>query len=98
MAICAICLTGGGKDPTGLATVDPSDPQSWNRYAYVTNDPLSSIDPLGLRKPCTDDDDCPRLSLRRQLMMDRESLEILTTVVCRWGCSLRTSMAAASAH
>jgi hypothetical protein len=27
---------------------DASDPQSWNRYAYVTNDPTNSIDPLGL--------------------------------------------------
>jgi RHS repeat-associated protein len=35
-------------DPAGLAAVDPMDPQSWNRYAYVTNRPLTSIDPLGL--------------------------------------------------
>ncbi len=34
-------------DPAGLAAVDPSSPQSWNRYAYVMNDPLSNIDPLG---------------------------------------------------
>jgi len=35
-------------DPAGLAVVDPTDPQSWNRYAYVTNDPIDLIDPLGL--------------------------------------------------
>jgi RHS repeat-associated protein len=35
-------------DPAGLAAVDPSDPQSWNRYAYVGNRPLNSVDPLGL--------------------------------------------------
>jgi RHS repeat-associated protein len=40
-------------DPAGLAAVDPSNPQSWNRYAYVDNDPLSSIDPSGLFT-CTD--------------------------------------------
>jgi len=31
-----------------LSVVDPSDPQSWNRYAYVTNRPLDRFDPLGL--------------------------------------------------
>lgn len=35
-------------DPAGLAAVDPSNPQSWNRYAYVLNNPLRNIDPLGL--------------------------------------------------
>ncbi len=35
-------------DPAGLAAVDPSNPQSWNRYAYVLNDPLALADPLGL--------------------------------------------------
>jgi uncharacterized protein RhaS with RHS repeats len=35
-------------DPVGLAAVDPSNPQSWNRYAYVLNDPMDWVDPLGL--------------------------------------------------
>ena len=35
-------------DPAGLAAVDPSFPQSWNRYAYVLNNPLRYIDPKGL--------------------------------------------------
>jgi RHS repeat-associated protein len=35
-------------DPAGLAAVDPANPQSWNRYAYVTNNPLNLIDPFGL--------------------------------------------------
>ncbi len=41
-------------DPAGLGGVDPSNPQSWNRYAYVLNNPLSYTDPLGLE--CVWDD------------------------------------------
>ena len=35
-------------DPAGTAVANPANPQSWNRYAYVMNNPLVSIDPLGL--------------------------------------------------
>jgi RHS repeat-associated protein len=35
-------------DPAGRAAQDPMNPQSWNLYAYVLNNPLSAIDPLGL--------------------------------------------------
>lgn len=38
-------------DPAGLAAVDPSDPQSWNRYAYVRNSPTELTDPAGLCWP-----------------------------------------------
>ena len=41
-------------DPAGLAAVDPTNPQSWNRYSYVLNNPLALIDPLGL-SDCPDD-------------------------------------------
>src|SRR5579875_1689794 len=27
---------------------DPTDPQTWNAYAYVRNNPLALVDPLGL--------------------------------------------------
>jgi len=37
--------------PPGMMAVDPRNPQTWNRYAYVRNNPVFSIDPLGL-------DDC----------------------------------------
>ncbi len=35
-------------DPSGLAAVNPADPQSWNAYAYVANQPPTATDPLGL--------------------------------------------------
>jgi len=35
-------------DPAGLSAVDMSNPQSWNRYAYVMSNPLSNVDPTGL--------------------------------------------------
>jgi hypothetical protein len=44
-------------DPTGLALSDPGNPQTLNLYAYVSNHPLTSIDPDGLswfnQAPCS---------------------------------------------
>jgi RHS repeat-associated protein len=35
-------------DPGGIKTANPTDPGSWNRYAYVGGDPVNYIDPGGL--------------------------------------------------
>jgi len=35
-------------DPAGTAAIDPTNPQSWNRYTYALNGPLNSVDPSGL--------------------------------------------------
>jgi RHS repeat-associated protein len=35
-------------DRAGINAVDPTTPQSWNRYVYALNNPLQYIDPSGL--------------------------------------------------
>jgi RHS repeat-associated protein len=35
-------------DPAGLQAVDPTNPQTWNRYGYVGGNPLANVDPNGL--------------------------------------------------
>lgn len=42
-------------DPAGMKAVDPSNPQSWNRYAYVSDSPLTVTDPSGLCPHCDHD-------------------------------------------
>ena len=36
-------------DPAGLAVANPANPQTWNRYAYVGDNPLNAVDALGLQ-------------------------------------------------
>jgi len=43
-------------DPAGRAAVVLANPQSWNRYAYVNNNPLRLIDQLGM-DPCAWEED-----------------------------------------
>ena len=50
-------------DPAGRGAVILTNPQSWNRYAYALNNPLSLIDAMGLsvkkhRPRAMDDDEC----------------------------------------
>jgi hypothetical protein len=37
-------------DPAGLWAVNPWNPQTWNRYAYVGNNPVTCNDPSGLKR------------------------------------------------
>ena len=39
-------------DPAGMAAANPANPQSWNRYAYVLNKPLTLVDPNGMGVEC----------------------------------------------
>lgn len=36
------------SDPAGMGAVNPANPQSFNRYAYVAHNPVSAVDRLGL--------------------------------------------------
>ena len=66
-------------DPAGLAAAQPTNPQSWNRYAYVMNNPLAVIDPDGLGGPgsnCINGggaDSCPPADRNFHLMGDLAS-------------------------
>jgi len=56
-------------DPAGMGAVDTSDPQNWNRYAYVTYNPLSATDPLGLNPQCNEADYANCLNMLRNAAM-----------------------------
>ena len=66
-------------DPAGLGAAEPTNPQSWNRYAYVMNNPLAVIDPDGLGGPgsnCINGggaDSCPPADRNFHLMGDLAS-------------------------
>lgn len=50
----------------------PADPQSWNRYAYVRNNPLKYVDPLGLSYEICEDNgkNCTQRDLTDQQFAD----------------------------
>jgi RHS repeat-associated protein len=48
-------------DPADLAAANLAFPQTWNRYAYVGNSPLSLVDPLGLVPNCKNSTTCKNL-------------------------------------
>jgi hypothetical protein len=49
----------------------PGDPQSFNRFAYVVNNPLKYVDPSG-HEPKEDCDDGNKLSCRSKKLPDIE--------------------------
>jgi RHS repeat-associated protein len=76
-------------DPAGLAAVDPSNPQSWNRYAYVLNNPLVLIDLLGL-DPC-DKSNAPGGCVSVTADPPAVGTTTLAEAVARVGASSKTS-------
>ena len=49
-------------DPAGSGAANPANPQSWNRYAYVFNDPTGLTDELGLAPPTTTSLTCQQVA------------------------------------
>ncbi len=45
-------------DPAGFSAANPANPQTWNRYGYIVNDPTNQTDPLGSYPPACTDDEC----------------------------------------
>jgi uncharacterized protein RhaS with RHS repeats len=58
------------------------NPQSWNRYSYVENDPIHNVDPLGLLiapRVLEPDPCCPlavAAAARRRLYAQRAATEL----------------------
>ena len=68
-------------DPAGLGAVDPSNPQSWNRYSYVNNQPLTNIDSLGLAPlgipGCSPGTVCPGYTMDGQAVTKQQAFAFL---------------------
>lgn len=71
-------------DPAGLAAVDPTNPQSWNRYAYVVNNPLALVDPFGLQH-CVDWSGCAMGNLDSDGSDPAGEFQYFDTVASPWG-------------
>ena len=63
-------------DPYG-ASMNISDPQSFNRYSYVSNDPVNFVDPTGRDETCFKDDQ------RKEIRVPESEYEHIVTVHVR---------------
>jgi RHS repeat-associated protein len=57
-----------------MASAHVGDPQSWNRYSYVLNNPLGLVDPTGMDPGCgTGDDSKCKVIIRVNIIYDKNA-------------------------
>jgi RHS repeat-associated protein len=72
-------------DPAGRGAVNMGNPQTWNRYAYVANAPLSNVDHLGLiLGPLSDAGQYIRAMARTEAFFSSYEFFMSTTVTPNW--------------
>lgn len=66
-------------DPLGMGAFNLSDPQSLNAYAYVQNDPVNLIDPLGLAQTASGLPPCNKIKVEESCEFADGSVAIVST-------------------
>ena len=72
-------LMGRFLSPDPGTDWNPAEPQSWNLFAYVRNNPVNSVDPTGLYECTATEEDCDRFESSRQANLKSKSADLRAT-------------------